>query len=659
MHSFYFRPIISLFILLTLIGCRRGSDETPPAVTPTLTTVVEAIVTPEMTIAVEMPLQVEFGERFNIIVRVSNLSADPVQNVTVQLPMPPDSTIVTAPVAATQTASTLAWTIEAVQAGATLTELLTFSAPYQTGDLDFAAAQLRWDDQTIATAQPQKLIVTGGTLPVSIARERIGEVVRITGAVTLYGGSLFYVADETGGVRVQIPDSAPNIAFDLGQMVTVMGEIVPYDGSVAIQLDPETLDATPCQACVPQEQQPPATAQSPGVVVSTAGIVQEIVVVDSGTWITLQDENGETQQIWTDDRVGISAETVTVGQQATVIGIYDDWNGSRAIAPRQQSDLVPIFPQTLRLTFDSPIAVALTRPVTHTLTIYNESDEPRTNVVVSAAVPQIADQVFAGTVITNSVGGQLGTDGVIYWGVPNLPPNSSQTFTYQIQYFQSAQATTTLSARAENSADEITLTDTIYIGQPVPIFAIQSGESSPLRGREVVIEGIVTLIAPSRGGFYMQQPSDVLIRSVGVFVETLGEPSVASGDAVQVRGVVQERNDETVIVEMRGGIIVQSSDNPLPQALPFDPPSDSAEIQAYIEPFEGMLVELDEPLIVVDDTTDEGLTTLVFERYGLESADSVYNIVVAGLGNLQRGDMVEPLRGVVSGEFDQYVILKQ
>jgi hypothetical protein len=653
MQTIILRSTTLYLLLFLLFGCQREPDVTPPPPSPTAIT---RLPLPEMVLTVEMPTQVELGQRYNVLVRVNHLSADMIENLTVLLPIPDGAVSLVTPIDATETAGILSWTIEKMQAGASLTELLTFEAPFEPRNVMLPEAQLQLNGETIAVTVAQPFVVAGGQLPVRVARQKIGELVSVSGAVSYYSQRVFYIADQSGGIRVQIADGAPNITFELGQMVTVTGTVVPYDGSVAILLDAERVEATPCFDCAPLEIVPSFDQKALGTLVTQSGTVRDIVSMVDGTQIGLTDVTGELLQIWLDGRLGISADAVTPSQQLTIVGIYDDWNGNRAIALRQQADLAPIFPPTLRLTFDAPVSVPLSEPLTHTITLYNDSDETRTNVVVSAAVPRLVDDLFAGTILTTTGNGQLGTDGILYWGVPEMVPNSSQTFSFQIQYFSEGRATTTVSARAENSPEPITRRETLYVGQPVPIFAIQEGDRSPLRGREVLVEGIVTLVTPLRQGFFLQQPSDLLVRGVGVFVETTGEPTVQSGDAVRVRGIVQERNDETVIAASRDEIIVLSADNPLPEALPFDLPTDSAETQSYMEPFEGMLIALGEPMLVVSDTTAQGITTLVYARHGLESA-AAYLMTVKGLDQVRRGDRVEPFLGVVAAEFDDYYIL--
>ncbi len=645
MHTTHFCKIAIYLLLLLSIGCRRTLDEMP---TPTVT-----MTPPEMTIAVEMPSQVERGQRFNVLVRVSNLSAETVENLSVVFPIPTGVVNIVTPIDATENDDTLMWSIDKILAGASLTEFLTFEAPFDSHDLTLPATQLLFEDAPIASTVPSSFAVAGGNLPIEIAREKVGEAVSVVGAVTFYAGRTFYVADETGGIRVQVPEDAPNLTFALGQMVTVAGNVSLSGDTAAILLDAETLRAAPCPTC--SLLAIAATEEKMlGQLVSVAGTVREVVVTDDGTRIVLERDDGAMQPVWIDERLGISAESLILDQQVTIIGIYDDWNGERVIAPRQQTDLTLIFPQALRLTSDVPTYVPITKPITHTLTLHNDSDETHKNIVVSVTVPRLFDDLFAGTVITTSGNGRVGTDGIIYWGVPELLSNSSHTLTYKIEYFGRGAASTELLARAESSADPAKLTETIYVGQPVPIFAIQEGEQSPLRGRDVLIEGVVTAVTAERGGFFMQQQSNILVRGVGIFVETLGEPTVVSGDVVQVRGMVRERNAETIVAAARDGIALQSRDNPLPEPLPLDPVGDSNERQAYMEPFEGMLVELMEPMLVVTSTAET--TTVVYERHGLETSEAAHFMLVRGLPSLERGEVLEPFLGVVVAEFDQYVI---
>lgn len=649
MSTTIFRYTIYAFCLFALLGCRRAPAEIPPTTMPTATAVPAV---PEMTLTVEMPLEVELGARFNVVVRVGNLSADPVENLTVMLPIPAGTTEVNIPVGSQFANAAVQWEIAKMEAGAILTELITLQAPFETSDHLVPAAQLTISDQLVASAEPQPLQVAGGTLPIAIARARVGEVVNVIGAVTYYQDGTFYVTDETGGIRVQSPVGAPNLTFELGQMIAVAGEVVSAGERVAILLDAEMLDAMLCNDCAPLETQPNDHDFRLGQLVTTTGTVREIVAVADGEQITLEGDDGNSWQIWIVGGAGISADTLTIGQQATIVGIYDEWDSQLAIAPRLPSDITPIFNETLRLTFDAPASVSIDRPITHTLTLHNESDEPRTNLVVSAAVPRLGGELFAGAVITNSGNGQLGTDGVIYWGVPELAAQSTHTFTYQIQYFESGMATTAMAVRGDEQIDEVLLANTLYVGQPVPIVAIQVGESSPMRGREVLIEGIVTHVAAERGGFFMQQSADILIRGMGIFVETVGDPTVSSGDSVLVRGIVRERNGETIVAEMRDGIVVPSSGNPLPEALPFDPDTD--DLPAYFEPFEGMLISLNEPMITISDTTAAGVTAAVFQ-HDFNDANYVMHLLTDVV--YLEGEEIAPFVGVVSAEFDQYIII--
>ncbi|MBF7071909.1 ExeM/NucH family extracellular endonuclease [Glaciecola sp. MH2013] len=85
------------------------------------------------------------------------------------------------------------------------------------------------------------------------------------------------------------------------------------------------------------------------------------------------------------------------------------------------------------------------------------------------------------------------------------------------------------------------------------IHAVQGeGESSPLIGQQVVVEGVVTLVTPSLNGFFMQEEDTDVdnnpLTSEGVFVFTSFEGvELQSGDVIRVLGTVDENFDRTQI----------------------------------------------------------------------------------------------------------------
>jgi len=144
------------------------------------------------------------------------------------------------------------------------------------------------------------------------------------------------------------------------------------------------------------------------------------------------------------------------------------------------------------------------------------------------------------------------------------------------------------------------------------IFDVQgNGESSPLDGRAVVVEGIVTGDfqdgdaddSRNLGGFFIQDlPDGDFATSDGVFVFDGNNPpiDVDSGDLVRVAGTVSEYFGETQIsvssINVTGNGAVQAVDINLPAASTTSN-SDGLPI-ADLERYEGMLVRFPQTLTV-------------------------------------------------------------
>lgn len=120
---------------------------------------------------------------------------------------------------------------------------------------------------------------------------------------------------------------------------------------------------------------------------------------------------------------------------------------------------------------------------------------------------------------------------------------------------------------------------------PITIEQVQgTGHASPVVNTTVTTSGIVTAVLPApNGGFMMQMPDAQAsvdpLSSNGVFVFTGATPTVAVGDAVNVRGTVVEFNTSgTATAEQRvteftnSGLTVQvlSSGNALPAPVVLD-----------------------------------------------------------------------------------------
>ncbi|HNT55916.1 MAG TPA: ExeM/NucH family extracellular endonuclease, partial [Anaerolineaceae bacterium] len=142
-------------------------------------------------------------------------------------------------------------------------------------------------------------------------------------------------------------------------------------------------------------------------------------------------------------------------------------------------------------------------------------------------------------------------------------------------------------------------------GDPyIPIHNIQGSDLvSPIDGQTVITEGIVTAnfqtLPTDLNGFFIQaipgtEDADALT-SEGVFVYNTSLSSLV-GNIVRVRGTVGAYQNQT---QLTSPTILStcSTGNALPAAIALDLP-DVADAAFSLEPYEGMLVTLSEPLTV-------------------------------------------------------------
>lgn len=270
------------------------------------------------------------------------------------------------------------------------------------------------------------------------------------------------------------------------------------------------------------------------------------------------------------------------------------------------------------------------------------------------------------------------------------------------------EANETLNISLWNPTGPISIADangvgTIVNDDPIAraIYQIQGeGHSSELVGQRVATTGIVTAV--DSNGFYLQDATgDGNLRtSDGIFVFTGSAPTVAVGDALEVRGTVGEflpGNDETnlTVTQLSDvSIVTVSTGNALPAAtligaggrLPpseitdddgltsYDPETDGLD---FYEALEGMRVTIEAPLVVAN-TNEFGETDIVASggvgatgvnsRGGITISEGDYNPekiqidddsgLFAGFDpSFTQGDRLGNVTGVVSYSFNNYEVL--
>ena len=138
----------------------------------------------------------------------------------------------------------------------------------------------------------------------------------------------------------------------------------------------------------------------------------------------------------------------------------------------------------------------------------------------------------------------------------------------------------------------------------VPICKLQgSGFTSPYDGKQVRTRGVVyaDFDQSSHKGFFIQDP-DCDRRNTtsdGIFVFTgVREELVSPGDEVEVQGKLQEFFGDTELVAKPEMIEIRAQNQPLPDAVPLDPPFEAGPASHYFEAREGMHVQLEDARVV-------------------------------------------------------------
>lgn len=390
------------------------------------------------------------------------------------------------------------------------------------------------------------------------------------------------------------------------------------------------------------------------------------------------------------------------GMTAVVTGYSTQYQNEYEIKPRRPAD-VQFVGNAPSLSKAAPVLVGPGQLFTCTLTIFNNLGYTLTNMVITDAVPVLADFAYV-------LDGGSYTDGVVSWTRPSLPHQSSVI----VRFAVTAPPDT---AVLENHDYAITAANyptptvgppayTLVISGPVAIHHIQGARHSSLLAGEVVtgVQGVVTAV--SSNGFFLQdpQPDDDEATSEGIFVYTASAPSINIGDLISVTGLVDEFTSEGLgsgnlsTTELRQATIdLLASGQPLPapiivgangrippsqiidndangdvnQTPHFDPTEDGID---FYESLEGMLVQVNgavvvgttffnEVIVVGDDGANGGLFS---SRGALVVRDDDFNperifiddTLVPTPANYQIGDaFTAPITGVLDYSFGNFKLL--
>ena len=455
------------------------------------------------------------------------------------------------------------WQIDTLKPGDNADYTINLQSPYTYANTLVRDYFVEFDDAR-SYGPLQHIVIDSGTVPIEAARTLVGNIVTIEGTATMYTGGFFagttgvkfYIEDETGGVQVYVPGGMDRVKVDIGDFVQVTGEIEEYRDS--IEVIPETIPDdveiigqtdpfVPTNITVAMNEGDDSVIGRLNVIEGTATRIEEFTYSYE---MDITDDEGNSTLVYIEKDTDVTAEPFEVGERYRVTGISEFYSSQRQLKPRVQEDVAQIFPPILRLEMRAANNVEPGATLAYTITAYNHTEEPLTNLRLTAVPPTVGASVKE---IMD--GGQL-TEAGITWQIDSLAGNGADaTVHYSItvdedmtDLIQALPAAAVTDERPETVSSQPYLT---FIGDGVPIWAIQGdGDRSPYRHSIATTEGIVSGVFPELAGFWIQEinSDDDPATSAGLFVLYDSEQiPVNLGDQVQVKGKVREMSAQTTL----------------------------------------------------------------------------------------------------------------
>jgi uncharacterized repeat protein (TIGR01451 family) len=643
------------------------------------------------------PFSIEPGTQFDYELQVTNNTGIVAHDVLIAFNAPLSLTVVSVSDGGVISGNLVEWTLAeianrgvvsrrvAVEAPPTYVTLVARNYNVQAGD---------WPHP--ATGAPVHTRVEGGVISIAAARSPalLGKIVTVEGVAVMYTGGYyagtnnakFYIQDQSGGIQIQCFDdngTPPVVALD--RRVRVTGEVGIYCNSMQIVpiSNPDDVVIFGQEEAVPPQEVTVAQATSDpavsGWLIAATGQAIRIEEFAYSYEIDLADDQGNIVLVYVDKLTGmeLEIEQMEIGHQYTIAGIGEMYDDLFQIKPRIPADIAEVFPPVLALEADAPHNVSPGETFAYTLTVFNHTDAPFTDVVITTTLP------VGNAFLTAIEDGGEWEDDTLRWTIPTLPAHESQSVRFYVTAF-GEESTISVDCYAAWAAEwpfhETDLPLLTFIGEGVPIYAIQGpGFASPYKLSFVDTAGVVTGIFPELEGFWIQglESDGDPATSEGVFVFTGDSLDLAAdisvGDLAQVYGRVRERSDQTELhVTVAGDVVVTDSNLPLPEPVELDPPVEAEVALAYYEPLEGMYVSVITPAVAVAPTSKYGEYVLVRAERGIDRVlrgqETGLLIVVddgAAISHadsttlsytVRSGDRVGNLIGPLAFTFDQYKI---
>jgi hypothetical protein len=624
------------------------SDPNPQGVGSPRTPGVEA----GLSISVEAPKTVNPGSQFEYAISVTNDADHSVKNITAQFPIPLELEVVQIPTEAEisdvaqfwgleyigETNQVIIWTIGSLEPGDTASTTFTVLTPWTYVEAVTANYSVQTEDIPSPTfGSPVRVSVEGGSVPIGALKELVGKDLAIEGTATMYTGGYyagtgnvkFYLEDETGGVQVWVPEGEGSVNVAIGSQVRVFAGLELYRGALELIVndvaDVEIL-AGPADnpAWQPVGVSVGDAANNPdlaGKLVQVEGIVGRNEEFSYSYEIDIIDDTGQVVTLYVDKLTNINVEAIETGQSYRATGVLEILDTIQQIYPRIQEDLNRVYPPVLAIELDAPNTVHSGEELKISLTAYNYTPDPLTDLVIKATLPKLGGVKF----LSASEGFEVSNSHII-WNLPELAGGASATVSYKVQvatedeFLIFENYTATAKEWFEPAGGDKYL---VFLGETVPIWAIQGvGDRSAYTLKPVKTAGVVIGVFPELGGFWIQETEtdNDPITSSGIFINTGElETSVAPGNYIEVNGIVRETFQQTQVqISETDDVVTLEKGGPLPPAVELDPPPNEADAITYFESFEGMLVQVSGPGVAVGSTSHYGEYVLVLSDHGVD-----------------------------------------
>jgi DNA/RNA endonuclease YhcR with UshA esterase domain len=581
------------------------------------------------------PESAEPGSDIVYSVSITNPTDEMAENVQVEFPVSKELGIVQAE-RFNMVGESAFWQVGNLAAGETLNTEIILSAPLTFTTIVTHSYSIFADNFPVRSfGGPIQTVIEGGSIPIQVAKGLLGEEVIVEGISTMYTGAFyagsgnhkFYIQDETGGVMAYVPGAEGKLDVPIGARVRIRGTIEIYRGAFEIipaqpdhveilELQADDSSIQPIQLSI--EQAIKEKGNLAGLLALVEGTVARVEEFAFSFELDMIDEQGQLLTLYIDKGTNISVETVESGHRYRITGIFEIYDKSMDLYPRQQSDLVEVFPPVLLIEANSSNTVEQEGLFTVTITVSNHTPNPLTNLRITASLPS------KGARFENILNDGFVSDNMFVWDIPAMGGNGeSLSVQYQARAtgendFLSIQG---YQVTAEEWENPVTGAPTYtFIGSRVPIWAIQgTGFRSSYLLEEVRTAGVVTGVFPGLGGFFIQEVTsdDDPLSSSGLFINS-GEldVDVQEGNYIEVFGVIREAFQQTqLVVEKLEDIQTIRIFYTPPTPIELDPPANETEAAIYYEALEGTLVKVTGPAVAVAPTNRYAEYTLVLPSH--------------------------------------------